>query len=78
MSMSKKDFIALADALRPVMARALAREHLLRALCGFMRAQNPRFMEARWMDYLYGKRGPNGGLVGVDRRNEIAEAASEY
>lgn len=72
MSMSKKDFIALADALRPV----LNKEHatvdgvitygpapVVDALCSFMRGQNPRFNEGRWRDYLAGECGPSGGRV---------------
>lgn len=73
MSMSKKDFIALADALRahdPATltisdeARAGAieqRNGMLDAIVRFCRSQNPAFKEDRWRDYLAGKCGPNGG-----------------
>lgn len=72
MSMSKKDFIALADAVRPVLnvehvaadgTRTLGPARIVDALCVFMRGQNPRFMESRWRDYLAGKCGPCGGRV---------------
>lgn len=69
MSMSKKDFIALADALRPVMEQYPENpsnpvpEMILVALCGYMRRQNPNFMEQRWRDYLAGICGPSGGAI---------------
>lgn len=59
MSMSKKDFIALADELRD--------ENLplgtVDALVRFCRRQNPAFKEGRWRDYLAGKCGPSGGEI---------------
>lgn len=71
MAMSKKDFIALADAIAEhnrihnvVNGYALQfqREHL-RTLEEFCAAQNPRFMRQRWLDYIAGKCGRNGGRV---------------
>lgn len=59
--MSKKDFIALADAIRPV-KETLSNE-VTEALLSFMHGQNPLFMEDRWIDYLRGKCGPNGGTI---------------
>lgn len=69
--MSKKDFIALADALRPTVS--LFGDHVdtygveidatIDALCSFMRSVNPAFKEDRWRDYLAGKCGPNGGKI---------------
>ena len=71
MSMSKKDFIALADTLRPhalydphgelVDISAWGGDSILDALCRFMAAQNPRFDRERWLGYLAGTCGPNGG-----------------
>lgn len=64
MAMSKRDFIALADVMRPLLGQAgpnISRGAVVEALCFFMRNQNPRFMEQRWKDYLYGDCGPNGG-----------------
>lgn len=63
MSMSKKDFVALADALRRTQPRAsngTERAEALafqwaqdvNALAQFCRSQNPRFDEARWRAYL--------------------------
>lgn len=65
MAMSKKDFIALADALRPVLDGVYTNRdiRILDALCAFMRGQNPNFMESRWRDYLAGECGPSGGKV---------------
>ncbi len=69
--MSKKDFIALADAIRdhnsaasrgfasytafdPVQLDTLAK------LCA---AQNPNFKRERWLSYIAGNCGKNGGKV---------------
>ena len=57
--MSKKDFIALADALRGLDVP----EAVLDALCRFCRQQNGRFNEDRWRGYLAGTNGPGGGDV---------------
>jgi hypothetical protein len=60
--MSKKDFIALADAIR---------EHnrtgnefspsQLATLASFCHQQNPEFKRDRWLDYIAGLCGQNGG-----------------
>ena len=58
MSMSKQDFVALADAIRL-------------ELCGFRMVYDestpdvpdPNFMRERWIDYIAGKCGKNGGAV---------------
>ena len=72
MSISKKDFIALADYIRgwnitqssplqdaftdkPFTAAQI--EHLAK----FCLAQNSNFNRERWMDYVAGNCGPNGG-----------------
>jgi hypothetical protein len=86
MSMSKKDFIALADELRP----ALTPEHvsasgkvtlgpapIIDALCRFMRGQNPNFKEDRWRDYLAGNCGPGGGAVKVKAEEKTPEECDE-
>ncbi len=69
--MTKKHFIALADALRraeptwcangsDVPAR-IQWERDIVEIAGFCREQNPRFNTGRWLDYIKGKCGPNGG-----------------
>lgn len=71
MSMTKKDFIALADALRATINAdttesrngLVQKDDLLDALVSFCRQQNPNFMEGRWLDYLYGFCGQNGGKI---------------
>ena len=69
MSMSKKDFIALADAIREsnerfesgaVTAKRFTEEHCC-VLADFCQSQNRNFMRERWLDYIAGKCGPNGG-----------------
>lgn len=55
--MTKKDFIALADAIRGTNPS----KAVLDALVRFCRQQNPAFNESRWRDYLAGKCGPSGG-----------------
>ena len=74
MSMSKKDFIALADAIREYNENSFPHGTntasplqftytQIVALGEFCRDQNPRFIRERWMDYIAGKCGPNGGRV---------------
>jgi len=69
MSMSTKDFIALADAIRSYNRYAASDnrprfgiEHL-DCLADFCRSQNSNFMRGRWMDYIDGECGPNGGAI---------------
>jgi len=72
--MSKKDFIALADMIREYDRHAheagtncvspLKFGHTqLLALAEFCHKQNPRFMKYRWLDYIAGRCGKNGGVV---------------
>lgn len=70
MSMSKKDFIALADQIRSenaVAARIGAQPTFSReaitVLADFCKSQNYNFMRGRWLDYIDGKCGKNGGAV---------------
>ena len=59
--MSKKDFIALADHIR--MSSAPWTEDHLDVLADFCKGQNGRFMRDRWIGYIRGENGPNGGAV---------------
>jgi hypothetical protein len=71
--MTKKHFIALADAVRkhnklysPHAKRGIHHvyefgEFQLKTLADFCQSQNPRFDRQRWLDYIAGKCGPNGG-----------------
>jgi hypothetical protein len=75
MAMSKKDFIALADVLKnlePIKldqkdARASSEhrqwEKTVEELAEFCREQNPRFLRDRWMSYIAGECGKNGGSI---------------
>lgn len=68
MSLSKKDFIALADATRILLRhdadKGLVSEGaLVDMLVQFCREQNPRFDEERWRGYLAGTCGPSGGVL---------------
>lgn len=61
--MSKKHFIALADALREDYKDGRIPDAVLCSLIGFMRSQNSAFMSERWLSYLKGDCGPNGGAI---------------
>lgn len=71
MSMSKKDFIALADALKAAgvgsvnFAPGVAPFHagIVEALADFCQQQNPLFKRDRWLGYLTGQNGPGGGQI---------------
>jgi hypothetical protein len=71
MSMSKRDFIALADAIRDsnqrfesgaITAQRFSEEHCC-VLADFCKAANPNFKRDRWLDYIAGNCGKNGGAV---------------
>lgn len=57
--MTKKHFIALADAIRQTFPDAKT----LEALADFCAAQNPRFDRRHWLDYVRGECGPSRGRV---------------
>lgn len=69
--MTKKDFVALADAIRAHNAQlsciSNARDTFtnsqLAILADFCAAQNPNFDRQRWLDYIAGNCGKNGGKV---------------
>lgn len=67
--MTKKHFIALADAIKQHDKTWEGRpEHVwtgeqLRTLADFCASQNPRFNRQRWLDYINGRCGKNGGKV---------------
>lgn len=62
--MSKKHFIALADAIRDY--EKWNEPHFttqqIDMLARFCKQQNSQFNRERWIDYIAGKCGPNGGL----------------
>lgn len=73
--MSKKDFIALANLIRQhnMIAQSWGKnvshpptaftDDQIDDLADFCQLQNPRFMRARWLSYIAGECGPNGGEV---------------
>jgi hypothetical protein len=68
-SMSKKHFVALADLIREHNRLAnfngenAFTEDQLATLARFCASENPRFKRERWLDYIAGDCGPNGGAV---------------
>ena len=58
--MTKKHFIALANVLRETNELECSRK-TVEALADFCQAQSPRFNRERWLGYIYGANGPNGG-----------------
>lgn len=74
MSMSKKDFIAIADAIREHNRIATNLRNVgiettrfdsdqLSTLADALQRTNSVFMRDRWLDYIAGKVGPSGGAV---------------
>ena len=69
--MTKKHFIALADAIRayqdlpnqglPLMN--VFTDNQIRMLANFCQSTNPNFNRTRWLAYIAGACGPNGGQV---------------
>jgi hypothetical protein len=65
---SKKHFIALAECMkeaRPIMHEDTDKFRQwyndVLALARFCQEQNPRFNRERWIGYIKGENGPNGG-----------------
>ena len=68
--MSKKHFIALADALKSERPgdnwdpnKMVQWELDVKAIATVCAQSNSRFNRERWMDYIAGKCGPSGGAV---------------
>lgn len=66
--MSKKDFIALANAIKWHNQDTSLSENpqpftpvQILTIAHFCQSQNPNFNRERWLDYIAGKCGPNGG-----------------
>ena len=57
--MSKKDFIALADYIKTSQLDWTSAH--LNLLADFCKAQNGAFMRERWLGYIAGENGKNGG-----------------
>ncbi len=76
MSMSKQDFVALADAIKSELCGfrqvyqvydantpPVTVQKVVEVLADFCERQNPAFKRQRWLDYIAGKCGPNSGAV---------------
>ena len=66
--MTKKDFIALADAIRRhnktrFPGDGFTQDQLGNTLAAFCKTCNPRFNRERWLGYIRGECGPNGGAI---------------
>jgi hypothetical protein len=63
--MTKKDFIALADAIRTLITSddgsSVEMAAVIETLADFCLSQNPNFKRERWLSYIAGECGPNGG-----------------
>jgi hypothetical protein len=65
--MKKKQFIALADSIKAQQLHAQREgytaftEDQLAALADFCQSQNPQFTRSRWLGYIAGENGNNGG-----------------
>lgn len=62
--MTKKHFIALADWIKEHKGYSDGfNQSIIDSLANFCKSQNPRFNRERWIDYINGKCGKNGGRV---------------
>lgn len=63
--MSKKDFIALADSIRNHNSHSTQpfTPEQLATLAEFCKHQNGNFMRDRWLGYIAGENGKNGGSI---------------
>ncbi len=61
--MRKKHFIALADHLRWEFAKHPNFNQIVESLADFCDAQSSSFNRQRWLDYIHGRCGPNGGRI---------------
>jgi hypothetical protein len=63
--MTKKHFIALADAIRGMITHddgsSLEYAEVVETLADFCQEQNPNFNRERWLGYIAGTNGKNGG-----------------
>ena len=81
--MSKKDFVGLADALRPSYSAGALRIKDAEAVADFLASNNPQFLRDRWLGYLRGENGPisKGGnnmtKTKTTHMPELLEAAKE-
>lgn len=70
MAMSKKDFVALADHVRCDLLAVdgnpqslVTIQAVVESLADFCQSQNPAFKRERWLGYIRGENGKNGGAI---------------
>lgn len=61
--MTKKHFIALADLIRSTRVSHGWTNKQINELACFCWEKNPRFDRERWLSYIAGTCGPNGGKI---------------
>lgn len=64
--MTKKKLIALADSIKNhknTFGDCLFKDHQIKVLADFCQSQNVNFKRDRWIDYINGECGKNGGKV---------------
>jgi hypothetical protein len=65
--MTKRELIALAQTIRDHNALPFSNTQFtsdqIRALADFCASTNPRFKRERWLGYIAGENGPNGGQL---------------
>jgi len=65
MPMTKQDFIALADAIKNHNKHNGDRDPFtirqMHSIADFCELQNSNFKRDRWVGYIFGENGPNGG-----------------
>lgn len=71
--MSRKQFIALAEALKQLghkhgKSRSLTFEQVVEFLAGFCATQNPSFNKERWLDSVHGR-----GVPQAAEEKEVAQ-----
>jgi hypothetical protein len=61
--MTNKHFIALADMIKGKVGHHRFNDDVINDLANFCQEQNPRFNKDRWVAYINGECGKNGGKV---------------
>lgn len=62
-AMTKKDYVLLADAIRSYEVDEATKKNLALHLSGFLKRDNPRFLQDRFVAYVAGEVGPSGGKL---------------
>ena len=82
--MTKKHFIELADQIRHENATRLGAGlppmfdvAAINSLAHFCHTQNPHFKQGRWIAYINGACGPNGGAVKTNPRTGMENDPSD-